>query len=202
MSHPLLAFLLFLLYAGLVFGLRTFQHLRRTGNTGFRGLSGRPGSLEWLGGALFVVALVLAALGPLAEWLGLVAPLVAVPAVLADLAVLLVLLGTAATLAAQAAMGAAWRIGVQAGERTELVTGGPFALVRNPVFSAMLVTGAGLLLLAPNLLALAGFFALLAAVELQVRFVEEPHLVRIHGERYRAYARRVGRFFPGLGTMP
>lgn len=201
MPRPLVALLLFLLYAGLAFGLRTWQHLRRTGNTGFRGMSGRPGSVEWFGGALFVLSLVLAALGPLAEWLGLVAPLVAVPPAVADLAVFVVLLGTAATLAAQGTMGASWRIGVQAGERTELVTGGAFALVRNPIFSAMLVTGAGLLVLTPNALTLAGFLALVAGIELQVRFVEEPHLVRVHGERYRAYARRVGRFIPGLGTM-
>ncbi|WP_449060734.1 hypothetical protein [Planomonospora algeriensis] len=33
--------------------------------------------------------------------------------------------GTAATLAAQLAMGASWRIGVDSGERTALVTGDP-----------------------------------------------------------------------------
>lgn len=201
MSRPLVALLLFLLYAGLAFGLRTWQHLRRTGSTGFRGVSGRPGSVEWLGGVLFVVALVLAALAPLAEWLGLVAPVLAVPFWLADLAVFVVLAGTAATLAAQGHMGAAWRIGVRKGERTELVTGGAFALVRNPIFSAMLLTGAGFVALTPNALALAGFVALLAGIELQVRFVEEPHLLRLHGERYRIYARRVGRFVPSFGTL-
>lgn len=201
MPRPLVALLLFLLYAALAFGLRTWQHLRRTGGTGFRGLSGRPGSAAWLGGVLFAVALVLAAVAPLAEWLGLVAPVVAVPFWLADLAVFVVLAGTAATLAAQGKMGASWRIGVRPGERTELVTGGAFALVRNPIFSAMLVTGAGFVALTPNVLALAAFAALLAGVELQVRVVEEPHLLRVHGERYRAYARRVGRFIPGLGTM-
>jgi protein-S-isoprenylcysteine O-methyltransferase Ste14 len=41
---------------------------------------------------------------------------------------------------------------------------------------------------------------LVVAIELQVRFVEEPYLVRTHGESYRAYCRRVGRFVPGLGS--
>jgi protein-S-isoprenylcysteine O-methyltransferase Ste14 len=40
-----------------------------------------------------------------------------------------------------ASMGASWRIGVDPSERTDLVTGGAFALVRNPIFSAMLLTG-------------------------------------------------------------
>jgi protein-S-isoprenylcysteine O-methyltransferase Ste14 len=48
-------------------------------------------------------------------------------------------------------------------------------------------------------LSVASFVCLLIAVELQVRFVEEPYLLRTHGQRYRDYASRVGRFVPGLG---
>ena len=40
---------------------------------------------------------------------------------------------------------------------------------------------------------------LVAGVELQVRFVEEPYLARTHGDTYRDYCRRVGRFIPGVG---
>ena len=35
-------------------------------------------------------------------------------------------------------MGRSWRIGVEEGERTDLVTGGPFAIVRNPIYASML----------------------------------------------------------------
>lgn len=41
---------------------------------------------------------------------------------------------------------------------------------------------------------------LLAAIEVQVRAVEEPYLVRTHGTTYVRYAERVGRFLPQLGT--
>ncbi|MDQ3757610.1 MAG: isoprenylcysteine carboxylmethyltransferase family protein, partial [Actinomycetota bacterium] len=58
--------------------------------------------------------------------------------------------GIAATLYAQIAMGSSWRIGVDPRERTELVTSGPFGLVRNPIFAAMLPTGLGLTLLVPS----------------------------------------------------
>ena len=36
-------------------------------------------------------------------------------------------------------------------------------------------------------------------VELQVRAVEEPYLVRTHGDDYRLYCEAVGRFIPGIG---
>ena len=99
-------------------------------------------------------------------------------------------------------MGTSWRIGVDPGERTELVTNGPFALVRNPIFAAMLPTALGLTLLVPSWIAIAGFVGLLVALELQVRVVEEPHLLRVHGASYASYAARVGRFVPGLGRLP
>ena len=31
--------------------------------------------------------------------------------------------------------------------------------------------------------------------------VEEPHLIRTHGEPYLRWASRVGRFVPGLGRL-
>ncbi len=50
---------LFPLYLTLAFGLRTLMQRRRNGSTGFRDISGRIGSAEWLGGILFVAAVVL-----------------------------------------------------------------------------------------------------------------------------------------------
>ena len=57
---------------------------------------------------------------------------------------------------AQIAMGASWRIGVDPDERTELVMDGPFAVVRNPIFAAMLPTALGLTLLVPSWVAILG----------------------------------------------
>jgi protein-S-isoprenylcysteine O-methyltransferase Ste14 len=37
-------------------------------------------------------------------------------------------------------------------------------------------------------MAFAGFILLVATIELQVRLVEEPHLLRTHGAAYRTYA--------------
>ena len=98
-------------------------------------------------------------------------------------------------------MGTSWRIGVDHEERTDLVTSGPFALVRNPIFAAMIPTGLGLVLMVPSWVAIAGFAGLVLALEIQVRVVEEPYLLQAHGERYAAYASRVGRFVPGVGRL-
>lgn len=187
-----------LLFALLAFGLRTFVQIRRTGSTGFRGFSGR--GLERLGGILFALAIVASVLTPIAALAGWLEP---IPA-LADPwlrggGIALYVLGLAGTLWAQWAMGSSWRIGVDASERTELVTQGPFGWVRNPIFTAMIVCTLGLVLLVPSVLAVVALAALILGVEMQVRLIEEPYLVRVHGEAYRAWAARVGRFLPFVG---
>ena len=52
----------------------------------------------------------------------------------------------------------------------------------------------------PNLVAIAGFVLLVATIELQVRIVEEPNLLTVHGDAYRDYLASVGRFVPAVGT--
>lgn len=46
------------------FVVRTIIQVRRTGDSGFRGLSGRPGTAEWWAGILFVVALLVGVCAP------------------------------------------------------------------------------------------------------------------------------------------
>lgn len=191
-----LALVLWGVYLVLAFGVRVALQLRRTGRTGVVGISGRPGSLEWVGGVLFVVALLMAFAGVFQE------PIGALDTGLArGIGLVLTIGGILGTFVAQLAMGDAWRVGVDESERTELVTSGPFALVRNPIYSAMLPTVAGLALLVPNVLSIGGALALLLALELQTRGVEEPYLLRTHGRDYADYAGRVGRFVPGIGRL-
>jgi protein-S-isoprenylcysteine O-methyltransferase Ste14 len=194
---------LYVAYLLLAFVVRSVLMARRTGTTGFRGVSGRPGSAEWLGGVLFVVALVLGVAAPVADLLGVIDPIEALDGGLGHGAgIALAAGGIVTTLLAQRAMGSSWRIGVDAQERTALVTDGPFAVVRNPVFAAMIPTGFGLALIVPNAIAVAGFIVLVIALELQTRVVEEPYLRRLHGDAYAGYAARVGRFMPGVGRLP
>jgi protein-S-isoprenylcysteine O-methyltransferase Ste14 len=186
----------------LAFGLRSWVHYRRTGTTGFVGLSGRPGSAEWCGGVLFAVALVAGGAAPMLQLAGTVAPYPAFDLPLARAAGLaFYVLGVAGTLWAQFAMGDSWRIGVDAGKRTALVAAGPFRWVRNPIFTAMTAATIGLALLVPNVVSLVAVLALVVALELHVRLVEEPYLTHMHGESYRRYAATAGRFLPGVGCL-
>lgn len=197
-----LALILYALYLALAFGLRTLIQVRRTGSTGFHGLGGRPGSPEWIAGVGFAVALVVGVAAPVLALLDVVEPIAALDTTAAHaVGIALAVSGIAGTLYAQLAMGTSWRIGVDHDERTTLVTTGPFALVRNPIFAAMLPTALGLALLVPSWIALAGAAGLLLALELQVRVVEEPYLLSAHGTGYAEYASRVGRFVPGIGRL-
>ena len=199
---PGAALALYAIYLGLTFGLRTLIQVRRTGSTGFHGIGGRPGSVEWLAGVGFALGVALGAAAPLLDLLGVVEPFAALDVTGLHVAGLaLATAGIVATFAAQVAMGTSWRVGVDPEEKTSLVTGGPFAVVRNPIFAAMLPAAVGLALLVPSWVALAGLAGLALAIELQVRCVEEPHLRRVHGAAYAVYASRVGRFFPGLGRL-
>jgi protein-S-isoprenylcysteine O-methyltransferase Ste14 len=199
---PELALALYVVYMGLAFGWRSYVQWRRTGSTGFVGMRGRPGSVEWLAGLLFVLAVVAGVAAPVLTLAGALDPIDPLDGTVGHVAgVALSVAGLAGTLYAQMAMGASWRIGVDPEERTELVTTGPFALVRNPIFAAMLPTSLGLALLVPNAVAVAGFVGLIVALELQTRAVEEPYLLATHGNAYRAYAARVGRFIPGVGRL-
>jgi len=102
----------------------------------------------------------------------------------------------------QLTLGRSWRIGVDDRERTELVTRGAFRLVRNPVYSAIQLTTIGLAMLCSTPLAWFACVVQLFALEMQVRAVEEPYLARVHGDAYRAYVARVGRFVPLIGLRP
>ena len=194
------AYVAFILVA---FGWRTWLHYRRTGDSGFRGFSGAPGSLEWSAWALFVLGLIAGFLAPVLELAGLISPAEPLrhPAVHAA-GLFLLSLGFAVTVIAQVHLGDSWRIGVDSGEITPLITQGIFRHVRNPIFSGMVAAVAGLVLLVPDWLSLLAAVAVVSGVQLQVRRVEEPYLLRTHGERYREYANSAGRFFPRIGLLP
>jgi protein-S-isoprenylcysteine O-methyltransferase Ste14 len=188
------------LFVAVAFGWRSWLQYRRTGDFGFRGFSRDP--VERLSSGLFALGLVSGGAAPVAELLGWVAPFGALvhPLGLAAGA-LLCTLGFALTVIAQLQMGASWRIGVDASERTALVSAGVFGRIRNPIYSGMLLALVGLLLVVPNAVSLLALLATALGLEVHVRKVEEPYLLRVHGEGYRRYAGRVGRFVPGVGLL-
>jgi protein-S-isoprenylcysteine O-methyltransferase Ste14 len=193
------------LYAVLVlitFGVRVAIQLRLTGSTGLHGLSPDASRLEQAAGVLFVLGGAMCVAAPILALINVVDPMDALDGAAGQaIGVVLAVAGIVATFGAQLSMGASWRVGVDPAEQTTLVTDGPFGIVRNPIYSAMLPTVFGLLLMVPSALAITGFALLLLGIELQVRLVEEPYLLKVHGSAYSVYASRVGRFLPRLGLL-
>lgn len=98
----------------------------------------------------------------------------------------------------QFAMGKNWRIGVDPDEDTELVTTGIYSKIRNPIYTACIVHGLGLLVLAPNALVLVTGLVGFYAISTYVRDIEEPYLVKLHGEKYVQYMENTGSFLPRI----
>jgi len=97
------------------------------------------------------------------------------------------------TLIAQAQMGDSWRIGIDAGAKTQLVQHGVFRWSRNPIFLGMRVTLLGFFLILPNAVTFATLVLGEALMQIQVR-LEEEYLRQTHGEEYRKYCQQARRW--------
>jgi protein-S-isoprenylcysteine O-methyltransferase Ste14 len=187
---------------GLAFFVRVAIQLRRTGSTGVIGLRGGAGPLDWISGILFIAGM---AMGVVSVVLVLNDSLEPFDALDVDgvhaIGIALAGAGGLAVFGAQLGMGASWRIGVSEDQGTDLVTGGWFSICRNPIYTAMIAGWFGLALMVPTWVAFAAVVMIALGLELQVRAVEEPYLIRTHGDAYTAYASRVGRFVPGVGRL-
>jgi len=199
MTRAWVALVLEAVFLLLAFGIRSWIQWRRTGSSGFiRPRRGAP-PVELLATVLFTVGLVLIVAAPIADLAGFARLALFEGPGAAAAGAALAVAGIVVTFIAQVNMGDSWRIGVDPDEQTQLVTGGVFGLVRNPIFSAMILATVGLVLLVPNALSLAALVSLVVGLELQVRVVEEPYLRTVHGDSYRRYLGAAGRFVPGVG---
>lgn len=187
----ILVLVLFWGFTGYAFVARSVVSKLATGDTGVRGIARDRGPLARIAGLLLVPAWLVVGAAPLlaraVTWRG---------------GLVVAAAGIALAVASQRAMGRAWRIGVAAGERTALVTGGPFRWMRNPFFTGMALVAAGTTGAVATWPGVAATAILCATLIVQVRRVEEPHLLATFGAEYRAYARRTGRFVPGVGVLP
>ncbi|MFM9045393.1 MAG: methyltransferase family protein [Solirubrobacterales bacterium] len=195
----LLAYVAFLL---VTFGGKSIAMKRRIGSTGFHGMSEEEGPIERFAGVLIILGSVGALVAPVLQLTGVVEPFGTLNAGWVGWAgLILALLGWVVFLVSQAEMGESWRIGVEPGERTELVTEGLFAYSRNPFFAAVFIFALGLFLMVPNPIAVAAGLCLFLGFQIQVRTVEEPNLREVFGEDYVRYGERVGRYLPGIGRF-
>ena len=98
----------------------------------------------------------------------------------------------------QFSMKDSWRIGVDPGEKTELITHGIYSKIRNPIYTACIIYGIGLICLAPHISLLIVGLAGLLTIVAYVKQVEEPYLINIHGEIYLQYMKQTGSYLPKL----
>jgi protein-S-isoprenylcysteine O-methyltransferase Ste14 len=108
--------------------------------------------------------------------------------------------GIALLAAAQLNMGASWRIGIREGDAPGLVSGGLYRFCRHPIYLGLLTAIAGYAAMLPSPLSLATLAGAYAGARFQAA-AEEAYLKRTYGEAYSNYARRVGRFVPGVGRL-
>ena len=107
----------------------------------------------------------------------------------------LCVVATVATFSCWREMGKSWRIGIDPGEKTQLVFTGAYRFVRHPIYALSIVLITGTLLTTPTLPMLA--IALIHSVLLQIEARrEEAYLLEKHGDSYAEYRGRVGRFLP------
>jgi protein-S-isoprenylcysteine O-methyltransferase Ste14 len=188
-------------YLVLAFGVRVGVAFRTTGSSGISSVRRAP-AVEIAGGLVFFAGVVLGGLNPLLVFMDAIEPWEELDTTAAHVAgFALCAAGVAGTFVAQMQMGSSWRIGVDPAERTELVTTGLFRHSRNPIYLFMVIAWVGFGLLVPTWLMLAAGVLLVVGLQIQVRLVEEPHMRRTAGEPYDAWAKRVGRFVPGLGRL-
>ena len=194
----------FLLFFGLAMFWRSYIAWKRTGINPYK--LGNGDTVHDFVGKLFRLTLIASALivfvfSFMDQYYELLSPIAWMNSpVLVIIGIALLILALIWVLVAQIQMGDSWRIGVDPGERTQLVTNGVFGLVRNPIFSAMVLATIGLVLLVPNAVSVAALLALIVGLELQVRVVEEPYLREVHGDAYSRYLSAAGRFVPGVGV--
>lgn len=84
-------------------------------------------------------------------------------------------------------------------EHARLVTGGVYGIVRNPIYTGLIVAGLGLALFGASAWHIASWVALVVLLSVKTRW-EERMLATEH-PGYGEYAARVGRFVPGMGRL-
>ena len=199
---PDTALAIYLAFFAVAFGWRMWLQYRRTGDTGFRGFSAGRRFSEILGALSLLLAATLPAAAAIAARFGLTAAFEGVNTASANRAGLaLAVLGFIIVIVSQLQMRDSWRIGVDQRETTALITTGLFQMMRNPIYTGSFLAIVGVFLMVPNVLSAMALMLIFPSLEIQVRRVEEPYLLRTHGDSYRAYARRVGRFIPWVGRL-
>lgn len=84
----------------------------------------------------------------------------------------------------------------KSGQGNTLVTGGPYSLVRNPMYLGIFLIGIGVILIFFDWRATILFLLIFIARYFQLIFKEEKKLLSVFGKQYQEYTRQVPRIIP------
>jgi protein-S-isoprenylcysteine O-methyltransferase Ste14 len=95
----------------------------------------------------------------------------------------------------QVALGKEWSPQLQLRKEHHLVTTGPYARIRHPLYTAMFGYGTSLALVTANWVFVIFAVAVIAGLVARVPR-EEQMMIKGFGEEYKAYVQRTGKFYP------
>jgi protein-S-isoprenylcysteine O-methyltransferase Ste14 len=145
--------------------------------------------------------------GLVAAQLLLLAALVLIPrgalwplgAIAVGVATVLVVLGVVLVVLGAVGLGPALTASPIPRQGARLVTRGVYGVVRNPIYTGLLVGGLGLVAFGASLWHILTWVALLALLAGKARW--EERMLRAKHPEFDDYAARVGRFLPGVGRL-
>jgi protein-S-isoprenylcysteine O-methyltransferase Ste14 len=193
MASTLLVLFLVFAVAG-----RVAMQYKITGNHGIRTIKRTSTTMAVISGILLLVSFASISTFTLLEAIGILEPSLTPNQSISSIGIITSLIGMVLTMVAQYQMGSSWRIGVDEAEKTELVTSGIYSSIRNPIYSGILLFCFGLLLILPDIYMLLSLALVYASIELNVRHVEEPYLLRLHGHAFKGYMNNSGRYLRRL----
>jgi protein-S-isoprenylcysteine O-methyltransferase Ste14 len=97
-------------------------------------------------------------------------------------------------------MGRSWRIGIDPGEKLDIVSTGPYRFVRHPIYALRMLINICACIMVPTPLVI--ITAAIDFVLLQVEARrEERYMESKHGDHYARYKNSVGRFVPRASSV-
>ena len=90
-----------------------------------------------------------------------------------------------------------WRFTATLDKGHQLATGGPFRIVRHPIYMGLNLLALGSAVWVPTPIVWAAFVLMVIGSDLRAR-AEEALLLRVFGQPYRDYCARTRRFVPGV----
>jgi protein-S-isoprenylcysteine O-methyltransferase Ste14 len=114
-------------------------------------------------------------------------------------ATVLLLLGAALAVLGAVGLGPALTASPIPRQGVGLVTRGVYGVIRNPIYTGLLVGGLGLVALGASVRHILAWVALLALLAGKARW--EERMLRAQHPEFDDYAARVGRFLPGIGRL-